>query len=255
MKKKILNTVLGTLLGTLLFGMTAFAAEFTVTPANAVLYTTAGADLLSDADTNAVALLDMPAGLPFQVTGITSNGYFQVNLNGQTFYIIGGELVQDASAAATTTTPAQTTTTTTNADGTVPVKDANGNYVCVIGADNDLSIFRSFFNDGAQFQYLRRDYTSHPVYMALRNALESQIASGKTCIEASWTGLLTDGNRADAIADNVVVDVYKSHPQYAYGNDYVDFDTSLYDGVTTAFHGEREATYRIRLYTADELEE
>ena len=50
MKKKILNTVLGTLLGTLLFGMTAFATEFTVTPANAVLYTTAGADLLSDAD-------------------------------------------------------------------------------------------------------------------------------------------------------------------------------------------------------------
>lgn len=255
MKKKILNTVLGTLLGTLLFGMTAFAAEFTVTPANAVLYTTAGADLLSDADTNAVALLDMPAGLPFQVTGITSNGYFQVNLNGQTFYIIGGELVQDASAAATTTAPAQTTTTTTNADGTVPVKDANGNYVCVIGADNDLSIFRSFFNRGIKYNYTRTDYTNHPVYIAFRDTLESQIASGKTCIEAKWAGLLTDGNRADVIADNVIVDVFKSHPQYAYGNDYADFDTSLYDGITTGFHGETYATYRIRMYTASELEE
>ena len=255
MKKKILNTVLGTLLGTLLFGMTAFAAEFTVTPANAILYTTAGADLLSDADTNAVALLDMPAGLPFQVTGITSNGYFQVNLNGQTFYIIGGELVQDASAAATITTPAQTTTTTTNADGTVPVKDANGNYVCVIGADNDLSIFRSFFNDGMQYRYDRVNYTNHPVYIAFRDTLESQIQQGKTCIEASWYGLLTDGNRADVIAENVIVDVFKSHPQYAYGNDYVDFDTSLYDGITTGFHGEREAGYRIRMYTAAELEE
>lgn len=255
MKKKILNTVLGTLLGTLLFGMTAFAAEFTVTPANAVLYTTAGADLLSDADTNAVALLDMPAGLPFQVTGITSNGYFQVNLNGQTFYIIGGELVQDASAAATTTTPAQTTTTTTNANGTVPVKDANGNYVCVIGADNDLSIFRSFFTGGNQYKYKRVDYTQHPVYIAFRDALESQITNGKTCIRASWSGLLTDGNRADVIADNVIVDVYKSHPQYAYGNDYVDFDTSLYDGVTTAFHGEREATYRIMMEIPSAAEE
>lgn len=255
MKKKILNTVLGTLLGTLLFGMTAFAAEFTVTPANAVLYTTAGADLLSDADTNAVALLDMPAGLPFQVTGITSNGYFQVNLNGQTFYIIGGELVQDANAAATTTAPAQTTATTTNADGTVPVKDANGNYVCVIGADNDLSIFRSYFYRGAQYNYLRQDFTKHPVYIAFRDALESQIASGKTCIEASWTGLLTDGNRADDIADNVIVDIYKSHPQYAYGNDYVDFDTSLYDGVTTAFHGEREATYSIMMEIPSTVEE
>ena len=255
MKKKILNTVLGTLLGTLLFGMTAFAAEFTVTPANAVLYTTAGADLLSDADTNAVALLDMPAGLPFQVTGITSNGYFQVNLNGQTFYIMGSELVQDASAAATTTAPAQTTTTTTNADVTVPVKDANGNYVCVIGADNDLSIFRSFFTGGNQYKYKRVDYTQHPVYIAFRDALESQIQQGKTCIEAEWYGLLTDGNRAETIADNVIVDVFKSHPQYAYGNNYVDFDTSLYDGITTGFHGEREAGYRIRMYTAAELEE
>ena len=249
MKKKILNTVLGTLLGTLLFGMTAFAAEFTVTPANAVLYTTAGADLLSDADTNAVALLDMPAGLPFQVTGITSNGYFQVNLNGQTFYIIGGELVQDANIAA------QTTTTTTNADGTIPVKDANGNYVCVIGADNDLSIFRSFFNDGLQYRYDRVDYTKHPVYIALRDTLESQIKNGKTCIEAEWTGLLTDGNRADVIAENVIVDVFKAHPQYAYGNDYVNFDTSLYNGVTTAFHGDTMATYSIMMFTAAELEE
>ena len=255
MKKKILNTVLGTLLGTLLFAMTAFAAEFTVTPANAVLYTTAGADLLSDADTNAVALLDMPAGLPFQVTGITSNGYFQVNLNGQAFYIIGGELVQDASAAATTTTPAQTTTTTTNADGTVPVKDANGNYVCVIGADEDLGIFRSFFTLGTQYKYTRKDYTSHPVYIAFRDALESQIQQGKTCIEAEWYGLLTDGNRADTIAKNVIVDIYKSHPQYAYGNNYVDFDTSLYDGVTTAFHGEREAGYSIMMEIPSAAEE
>ena len=89
MKKKVLKYLLGTIIGIFILGTTAFAAEFTVTPANAVLYTTAGADLLSDADTNAVALLDMPAGLPFQVTGITSNGYFQVKLNGQTFYIIG----------------------------------------------------------------------------------------------------------------------------------------------------------------------
>lgn len=252
MKKKILNAVLGTLLGTLLFGMTAFAAEFTVTPANAVLYTTAGADLLSDADTNAVALLDMPAGLPFQVTGITSNGYFQVNLNGQTFYIIGGELVQDASAAATA--PAQTTTTTTNADGTVPVKDANGNYVCVIG-DNDLSIFRSFFTGGMQAKYIRQDFTNHPVYIAFRNQLESQIQHSETYIEAHWTGLLTDGNRAETIADNVIVDVFKSHPEYQYGNDDVDFDTSLYDGITTAFHGEREATYNINMFTAAELEQ
>lgn len=252
MKKKILNTVLGTLLGTLLFGMTAFAAEFTVTPANAVLYTTAGADLLSDADTNAVALLDMPAGLPFQVTGITSNGYFQVNLNGQTFYIIGGELVQDASAAATTTTPAQATTTTTNADGTVPVKDANGNYVCVIG-DNDVEQMRQLFHYGKKVPFVRNNYTQHDVYKYFRDSLEQQIAQGNTYVEVSWTGILNDGLRADTIGKNVVFDTYKSHPAYEYGSCVVDFDTSLYNGVTTAFHGDTVATYKLYMYTVDEL--
>lgn len=252
MKKKILNTVLGTLLGTLLFGMTAFAAEFTVTPANAVLYTTAGADLLSDADTNAVALLDMPAGLPFQVTGITSNGYFQVNLNGQTFYIIGGELVQDASAAATA--PAQATTTTTNADGTVPVKDANGNYVCVIG-NNDVEQMRQLFHSGSKVPFIRENYTQHDVYKYFRDNLEQQIAQGKTYVKVSWTGILNDGLRADTISENAALDTYKSHPAYEYSDYDVDFDTSLYDGVTTAFHGDTVATYSIAMYTVAELEE
>lgn len=92
MKKKISNIVLGTLLGTLLFGMTAFAAEFTVTPINSIGTTTDGADLLADADTSSVVLPDIPAGLPFQITGVTSNGYWQVNLNDQIFYIEGSGL-------------------------------------------------------------------------------------------------------------------------------------------------------------------
>ncbi len=34
-------------------------------------------------------LSGVAADLPIQVTGITSNGYFQINLDGQTFYIHG----------------------------------------------------------------------------------------------------------------------------------------------------------------------
>ena len=118
-----------------------------------------------------------------------------------------------------------------------------------------MSIFRSFFYRGNQYQYTRQNYTNHPVYIAFRDTLESQIASGKTCIRSSWSGLLTDGNRADVIAENVIVDVFKSHPQYAYGNDYIDFDTSLYDGITTGFHGETEATYRIMMEIPSAAEE
>lgn len=65
------------------------AAEFSVTEALAVLYTNENTVILSDADEQAVVLSDVEKGLPIQVTGITSNGYFQILLDGQTFYVHG----------------------------------------------------------------------------------------------------------------------------------------------------------------------
>lgn len=69
--------------------MNAQAAEFTVTEAEAVLYTNENTVILADADDSAVVLPEVAADLPIQVTGITSNGYFQISLDGQTFYIHG----------------------------------------------------------------------------------------------------------------------------------------------------------------------
>lgn len=67
----------------------AEAAEFEVTEAPAVLYTNEHTVLLSDADDSAVVLSGVEANLPIQVTGVTSNGYFQIALDGQTFYVAG----------------------------------------------------------------------------------------------------------------------------------------------------------------------
>jgi len=66
------------------------AAEFNVTEASAVLFTNENTVLLSDADENSTVILsEVEEGLPIQVTGVTSNGYFRILLDGQTFYIHG----------------------------------------------------------------------------------------------------------------------------------------------------------------------
>ncbi len=91
--KKVWNSLAGVILGiTLMLGapvMETKAAEYTVTDAEAVLYTNENTVILSDADDDAIVLPDVAAGLPIQVTGVTSNGYFRIQLDGQIFYIHG----------------------------------------------------------------------------------------------------------------------------------------------------------------------
>ena len=71
-------------------GMTVLASEFTIADVETILYTNEEAELLSNADANSVVLNkeEMPDHAPILVTGITSNGYFRVNLDG-IYYIAG----------------------------------------------------------------------------------------------------------------------------------------------------------------------
>ena len=91
--KKIWNRMAGLVFGVALIldipAMDAAAAEYTVTEAAAVLYTNDQTVILADADDSTVVLPEVAADLPIQVTGVTSNGYFQICLDGQTFYIQG----------------------------------------------------------------------------------------------------------------------------------------------------------------------
>jgi hypothetical protein len=63
------------------------ASEYTVTDVAEVLYTNEETILLADADNSAVVSGEVAADLPVQVTGITSNGYYRVAVDGQTLYV------------------------------------------------------------------------------------------------------------------------------------------------------------------------
>jgi hypothetical protein len=63
------------------------AAEYTVTDETVVLYTNDNTVLLADADANAVVLGKVDANLPVSVTGVTSNGFYRIDMNGQTMFV------------------------------------------------------------------------------------------------------------------------------------------------------------------------
>lgn len=85
--RAICKYTLGIFCGIMLCGTPVLAAE--ISPVNAVLVSNEETVVYADADlSSAVILPDVQTGLPIQVTGITDNGFFQVNL-GEIFYIPG----------------------------------------------------------------------------------------------------------------------------------------------------------------------
>ena len=67
------------------------AAPDTVTPFSAVLFTGSGAEVFSRPEISSL-VKSLPGDLPIQVTGVTENGFIQVALDGQTYYIYGKAL-------------------------------------------------------------------------------------------------------------------------------------------------------------------
>lgn len=91
--RKVTKMLLGVLTGIMLMGMTASASEYTVTDTDAVLWTNAATVIQADADeAAAVALPPMEIGTPVHITGVTSNGYWRVEIDGATYYIVGAGL-------------------------------------------------------------------------------------------------------------------------------------------------------------------
>ncbi len=66
--------------------MTAKAAAYTVTPQAGVLYSGVGTEVFSDADA-ATFVTTLKGGVPVNVIGATSNGFWQTNINGKIYYI------------------------------------------------------------------------------------------------------------------------------------------------------------------------
>lgn len=100
---KLTQLILSVVTGVMLLGMTAFASEYSVTPANAIFYTNGETVVLADASVDAQVILpECEAGLPIQVTGVTSNGYWQIVLGDATYYVLGAGLSQTAEMAIST---------------------------------------------------------------------------------------------------------------------------------------------------------
>lgn len=89
--KKIKQIVLAIVLLIIFNGNTVQAAEYTVQPAEGMLYTGEGAEVFGKPDASTL-VAEFPGDFPVQVTGMTDNGYFQIDFNGQPFYIYGKAL-------------------------------------------------------------------------------------------------------------------------------------------------------------------
>jgi hypothetical protein len=78
------------------------AVEFTVTDSNAVLYSTKdGIQVYTQPDANSTVVTALSKNVPVRVTGVTSNGWFRVSIDG-TYYIQGEGLAADSTAETKT---------------------------------------------------------------------------------------------------------------------------------------------------------
>lgn len=85
--KNILKTFILTTTAILTIGISSFAAEYSVQPVDFVLYTNENTIIFADADVSSqIVLPTVSSDLPIVVTGITTNGFYQIMLD-TTYYI------------------------------------------------------------------------------------------------------------------------------------------------------------------------
>lgn len=91
MRIKGLYACIVTILILMCGGMQAQAVEYIVAPTNAVLYAGDGAEVFAQPDPTTLVTV-FPGDTPIQVTGTTNNGFFQVAIEGNTYYMYGKAL-------------------------------------------------------------------------------------------------------------------------------------------------------------------
>ena len=87
------------------------AVEFTTADTSVVMVTTDGASVYSQPDTTSTLIVVVGKGIPVQVTGITSNSWFRVDVAGSVLYMPATALIANnaAGTAAGTFVPLQST--------------------------------------------------------------------------------------------------------------------------------------------------
>lgn len=87
--KQVQSVLAAVLVIILFFGNTiqADAAKFSTADVMVVMDTRAGATIYTDADTTSTLVATVGSGIPVQVTGITSNSWFRVTIDGAMLYM------------------------------------------------------------------------------------------------------------------------------------------------------------------------
>ena len=117
LKKTIIVAALTMMLGT---STTVMAADYTVTPVQTIFATKANTVVYLTADLATPTQCILPEDFQVTVTGVTSTGFWEIDINGTKFYITGDAVKMDAVVAQPATqaqTPAVITTGMKNAVG------------------------------------------------------------------------------------------------------------------------------------------
>lgn len=174
--RKITKYLAGVIAAALTIGTSAFAAEYSVTPVQATWYTNNQTVICSDADANTVVVPTCDSNIPVNIIGVTSNGFWQVQLD-QVYYIPGAGLSAQTNDNAVVNTAASDANTTVVSNGHVN-------------------------NWTSASQYANTDF-----YIDARNELEKQYAAGSKHL----TYTVTVDDAKSLIMNSVIDDMVSSY--------------------------------------------
>ena len=100
------------IVATLSTSMTVMAADITVTPVQASFLTKANTVVYVTADLNTPTQCILPEDFPVIVTGVSSTGFWEIDINGTKFYIVGDAVKTDTAVPDQTPTQAAPATVT-----------------------------------------------------------------------------------------------------------------------------------------------
>jgi hypothetical protein len=109
MKKRIVAIILAVAMTTVVCAPSNMryvqAVQFTVAESSAVMYTTGIVKVYSQPDTTSTVVTELAKNLPVKVTGVTSNGWYQVSISGVYYIQAEGLGAQSATDTVTSSLP------------------------------------------------------------------------------------------------------------------------------------------------------
>lgn len=162
---------------------TTSAAEYTITDSNTILYSNSSTVLYADADLASTVIMTadiFPDNIPVVVTGITSNGFYQVDLGDDVSYYIPSTELQ------TTTITSQSTVSPDTVSSTVTSNSTKSSYTDTkMQNDNSTSTMVWLSATGSKYHSINNCGRMNPD--KARQVTESQaISSGYAKCSKCW---------------------------------------------------------------------